>query len=70
MSDETCADDELFVCGACGKTSTTKYGISGKRSPGWDESCMMNSEKHKKTQLHFTLSGRVDHIGPVPRSTK
>lgn len=34
---------QLWVCGACGKTHTDRYGIEGKGSPGWDESCMLNA---------------------------
>ena len=33
----------VWVCGACGKTSTDLYGMEGKHSPGWDESCMLNA---------------------------
>lgn len=47
-------DDQVWVCGACGKTSRTKYGVlaNGSRkmpdgeyvaSQGWDESCMMHA---------------------------
>lgn len=28
-----------FVCGACGKTSATRYGFDADHSPGWDVSC-------------------------------
>ncbi len=49
---------QIWVCGACGKTSRTQYGFlsdgtsrgadsfpDGARvaSPGWDESCMLNA---------------------------
>ena len=37
---------KVWVCGACGKLSCTRYGFdkAGKRvcDPGWDESCMSN----------------------------
>lgn len=33
----------VWVCGACGKTSTTKYGFDGTADRGWDVSCMMNA---------------------------
>jgi hypothetical protein len=40
-------DNQVWVCGACGKASRTKYGFdeAGNRcaSYGWDESCMMNA---------------------------
>jgi hypothetical protein len=36
--------DKIWVCGACGKTAEyDSFGLEGKRSYGWDESCMMNS---------------------------
>ena len=53
-----CADDHVWVCGACGKTSRTRYGFvddgtsrgdnnlpDGTRvaSHGWDASCMMHA---------------------------
>ncbi len=52
--------DCLFVCCACGKTSTTRYGyreIAGglkyenTASPGWDESCMLNAQEFAKSRL-------------------
>lgn len=40
-------DNQVWVCGACAKTSRTKYGFdeAGHRcaSTSWDESCMMNA---------------------------
>lgn len=33
----------IWVCGACGKTAEDQYGIEGRHSYGWDESCMMHS---------------------------
>ena len=40
-------DGHVYVCGACGKTSPTRYGFddAGQRvAPnGWDESCMMHA---------------------------
>ena len=37
----------LYVCLACGKFSTTRYGFDGTNartaSPGWDESCVLNA---------------------------
>ena len=53
-----CSDAHTWVCGACGKTSRTRYGFvdggtkmgsnhmpdgSPVASPGWDESCMMHA---------------------------
>jgi hypothetical protein len=33
----------IWVCAACGKTSTDEYGLEGKASYGWDESCTLNA---------------------------
>lgn len=33
-------EGQIFVCGACGKTSKDLYGGQNSR---WDESCMMNA---------------------------
>jgi hypothetical protein len=41
MADFKAPDGWVWVCGACGKTSLTHYGIGNKN--GWDESCMMNA---------------------------
>jgi hypothetical protein len=50
MSNETAKPGSLFVCCACGKTSTTIYGfdeLTGEStaSRGWDESCMLNAKE-------------------------
>jgi hypothetical protein len=36
-------DGQIFVCGACGKTSKCIYGDSQESFIGWDESCMLNA---------------------------
>ena len=37
-------DGEIFVCGACGKTSKDLYGEEGDDGGySWDESCMLNA---------------------------
>ncbi len=54
MSNETAKPDHLFVCCACGKTSTTRYGFdatSSTASPGWDESCMLNAREFPMERL-------------------
>lgn len=33
-------DGQVWVCGACGKTSKDRYGSA---QSSWDESCMLNS---------------------------
>ena len=51
MSNDVAPDGMIFVCMACGKSSTTRYGFTGDdpgpykstADPGWDESCMMNA---------------------------
>lgn len=35
-------EDQIFVCGACGKTSEDMYD-DAKHSYGWDVACMMNA---------------------------
>jgi hypothetical protein len=34
---------QRYVCPACGKTSSVKWGKARDTSPGWDESCMMHA---------------------------
>ncbi len=38
---------QVYVCGACGKTSPTRYGFDADEKRvapgGWDESCMMHA---------------------------
>lgn len=46
--------DQIWVCGACGKTSTTKYGFNGTSQHGWDESCMMNCVLCYKEKVNGT----------------
>lgn len=40
-------EGQVYVCGACGKTSSTRYGFDAQNknvaSGGWDESCMLNA---------------------------
>lgn len=45
-------DGQIFVCGACGKTSKSIYGEDPDNPIGWDESCMLNAVlcyEHKRT---------------------
>ena len=43
MSERYAAPGFIWQCQACGKTSETDaYGIEGKHSYGWDESCSLN----------------------------
>jgi hypothetical protein len=55
MSDDLWAlapDGQVYVCGACGKTSRNQAGFERRDNPrggpsvaahGWDESCMLNA---------------------------
>lgn len=42
-------EGQIYVCGACGKTSQTRSGATAngladvEKSRGWDESCMLNA---------------------------
>jgi hypothetical protein len=51
--DRFAPEGAVWVCGACGKTAKDRYGMEGEQSPGWDESCMLNS----------TLCHSERHIG-------
>ena len=50
-NDRFVPDDGIWVCAACGKTSTDRYGIEGEHSRGWDESCMMNAVLCKRAGI-------------------
>lgn len=54
------ADGHLFVCCACGKTSTRRYGFDedGKSTatPGWDESCMLNAREFAVDRLMWNAT--------------
>jgi hypothetical protein len=43
-------DGMLWRCAACGKEAEDLYGMIGARSPGWDESCMLNAVPVPTTQ--------------------
>lgn len=47
----------LWVCCACGKTSEHEYGMGGRHSAGWDESCVLNSQLFAKDRLTFSPDG-------------
>lgn len=52
--------DRVWVCGACGKVSETRYGpptLSGAPR-GWDESCFLNSVLCVRASLRLR-GGRV-----------
>lgn len=56
---EFAKDGHLFVCRACGKTSTTRYGFDADNkstaSPGWDESCMLNAQQFAVDRLVWSV---------------
>lgn len=67
-----CADDEVWVCCACGRTSPTKYGFdaSGKTVAnhwGYNENCAMNSVLVKKSACKFGDGGYVVHVSEIVR---
>lgn len=53
-------DGHIFVCCACGKTSTWRYGFDNfeKRTStqGWDESCMLNAQEFPLEELVWNES--------------
>lgn len=56
MPDSKAPPGAIFVCGACGKTSTTRYGDG---SNSWDESCMLNATLCDEASLVRGEHGRV-----------
>jgi hypothetical protein len=74
MPNQVAKEGHLFVCLACGKTSTTSYGFDdtgqSTASPGWDESCMLNAEEIRVDRLCWNtdrtrvLSVGVDRYSP------
>jgi hypothetical protein len=61
--------DHLYVCCACGKTSTTRFGFDDSNkstaSPGWDESCMLNAREYPKSRLRWNANKtRVVEVVP------
>lgn len=67
LGTKTCAEDEIWVCTACAKTSFTKYGFlkGGSRTfedgkpvsdHGWDESCMLNARLYKLSKLQSVIA--------------
>lgn len=54
----------VWVCGACGKTASDRYGIEGKYDYGWDESCMLNAVLCGETSLVRGDHGRVVKADP------
>jgi hypothetical protein len=72
MADSKALPDCIWVCGACGKTSSTRYGGPGLSEKGWDASCMMNAIHCSKTKRDG-LWEAVDHpddettdVSPTP----
>jgi len=60
--DRFAPDGFLWVCLACGKTASDRYGIKGAFSYGWDESCSMNSSMFAKSRLVYGAGKRVEKI--------
>ena len=57
----------VWVCVACGKTARDRYGIEGEHSPGWDESCMLNSELVEESRIVRGNGGRIVRVDEVAR---
>lgn len=60
-------EGQIWVCGACGKTSEWRYGFDNNnkncvRSRGWDESCVMNSLLVRLVKCEFD-GDRVTSVG-------
>ena len=55
-----------WVCMACGKTSENREG-GDTASPGWDESCMLNSRLYPLARLIYdeTKPGRVRAVQAI-----
>lgn len=67
MSHERFAPEgSIWVCRACGKTALDRFGIEGERSPGWDESCALNSEMFPVSRLVYSGSRVVSVREPTP----
>lgn len=49
MANDVAPPGTVFVCGACGKTSRSRYGWNPDNGaervadPGWDSSCMLHA---------------------------
>lgn len=56
MANDEAPAGQVFVCVACGKLSRDRYGYR-KISPGWDESCMLNSEMFSEDKLVMSTDG-------------
>lgn len=63
------AEGQVWICGACGKTSPTKYGFDAANKnvgqPGWDESCMMNSVLCLTSSIKRNDEGRITYADAV-----
>ena len=62
FGDKVAPDGQLYVCGACGKTSKDLFG-NQKISYGWDESCTLNAVLCYETKVngvHFAVETTPD----------
>ena len=59
---------QIYVCGACGKTSPTRYGFDAQEksvsSDGWDESCMLNAVLCSATKVDG-MWVQAGHVGQI-----
>ena len=68
-------ENMVWVCGACGKTSRTRYGHNAENKnvcdPGWDTSCMMNAVLcHKKGKKPLISSFLCYKKGSEPKQAE
>ncbi len=65
MSSSTPAPEGcLWVCSACSKYSTTRYGDDEAIRHGYDVSCFLNAVLVSKDRLVFNERGRIIEIKP------
>lgn len=57
LTDNIAPEGKSWVCLACGKVSKDKYG-GATASPGWDVSCMLNSDLFDEDQLVYDETGK------------
>lgn len=60
MPNQEAPPGAIFVCHACGKVSSNRYGIDAtEMSAGWDESCMLNAVLCDAASIVRGQNGRV-----------
>lgn len=62
-------DGQVYVCGACGKTSPNRAPGTKGASRGWDESCMLNSFLCYIDGIERDDKGQIRKVRPVKETT-